>query len=83
MALRIPKPNTAGTRNAALPTFKDLTRRHPEKTLLRPLNKKAGRNAQNRITVRNRGGGSKLQYRLIDLNRNKDGIPGRVFASFA
>ncbi|MQF64870.1 50S ribosomal protein L2 [SAR202 cluster bacterium AC-409-J13_OGT_754m] len=80
MALRIPKPNTPGTRNAALPTFKDLTRNHPEKSLLRPLNKRAGRNSSNKITVRHRGGGSKRLYRLIDFKRNKDGIPGRIFS---
>ncbi len=78
MPLKIPRPTTPGRRNAALPTFDDLTTRKPEKSLLRPLKKHAGRNAQNRITVRHRGGGSKRHYRLIDFKRTKDGIPASV-----
>ena len=78
MALFIPRPTTPGRRNAALPVFDDLTTRKPEKSLLRPLKKHAGRNAQNKITVRHRGGGSKRHYRLIDFKRTKDGVPGSV-----
>jgi large subunit ribosomal protein L2 len=78
MPLRIPNPRTPGTRNAALPTFTDITRKTPEKSLLRPLKKHAGRNNTNRITMRRRGGGSKRHYRLIDFKRKKDGIPGTV-----
>lgn len=78
MPLRIPKPKTPGTRNAALPTFDEITRKKPEKSLLRPLRKRAGRNSSNKITMRHRGGGSKRHYRLIDFKRNKDGVPGRV-----
>jgi large subunit ribosomal protein L2 len=59
-------------------TFDDITRTKPERSLLRPLRKKAGRNAQGRITVRHRGGGHKRQYREIDFKRDKLGIPGRV-----
>src|SRR5690625_4953766 len=58
--------------------FSDITTDNPEKSLLRPLAKRAGRNNQGRITTRHHGGGHKRQYRLIDLKRNKDGIPGRV-----
>src|SRR5678815_1555528 len=50
----------------------------PEKSLLRPLRKKGGRNNQGRITVRHRGGGHKQQYRVIDFIRDKDGVPGKV-----
>ena len=50
----------------------------PEKSLLAPLSKKAGRNNQGKITVRHHGGGHKRKYRIIDFKRNKDGIPGRV-----
>ena len=78
MPLKIPKPRTPGTRNAALPSFSEITRRKPEKSLLRPLKKHAGRNSSNRITVRHRGGGSKRHYRIIDFKRDKDGIPGTV-----
>lgn len=78
MPLKIPKPRTPGTRNAALPSFSEITRRKPEKSLLRPLHKHAGRNSSNKITVRHRGGGSKRHYRIIDFKRNKDGIPGTV-----
>lgn len=69
---------TNGTRNMTGLDFSDLTTDKPEKSLLRPLNKRAGRNNQGRITMRHQGGGHKRQYRLIDFKRNKDGIPGRV-----
>ena len=59
-------------------TFSEITTSEPEKSLLAPLTKKAGRNNQGRITVRHRGGGHKRKYRIIDFKRNKDGIPGRV-----
>ena len=78
MPLKIPNPTSPGRRNAALPSFEELTRSTPEKTLLRPLKKMAGRNSANRITVRHRGGGSKRHYRLVDFKRGKDGSPGRV-----
>ena len=59
-------------------TFEEITTNKPEKSLLAPLNKKAGRNNQGKITVRHQAGGHKRQYRIIDFKRNKDGIPGRV-----
>jgi large subunit ribosomal protein L2 len=59
-------------------TFEEITTTEPEKTLLEPLTRKAGRNNQGKITTRHRGGGSKRQYRIIDFKRDKDGIPGRV-----
>lgn len=62
------------------PTFEELTRKEPERSLLAPIKKKAGRNAQGRITVRHRGGGAKRAYRIIDFKRNKTGVPGRVVA---
>jgi large subunit ribosomal protein L2 len=60
--------------------FKDLTRKEPERRLIVPLKKHAGRNFQGRITVRHRGGGTKRFYRIIDFRRNKDGVPGKVAA---
>jgi large subunit ribosomal protein L2 len=59
-------------------TFEEITRTGPEKSLLRPLKKKAGRNFRGKITVRHRGGGHKRRYRVIDFKRDKFGVPGRV-----
>jgi large subunit ribosomal protein L2 len=61
-------------------TFEEITKSKPEKSLLLPLKKKAGRNSQGRITVRHRGGGAKRMLRIIDFKRNKVGVPGRVAA---
>jgi len=59
-------------------SFEDITRTKPERSLLKPLRKKAGRNVQGRITVRHRGGGHKRRYRVIDFKRDKFAIPARV-----
>ncbi len=59
-------------------TFEELTTDQPEKSLLAPLKKRAGRNHQGKITVRHQGGGHKRQYRIIDFKRDKDGIPAKV-----
>jgi len=59
-------------------TFEEITRTTPERSLLRPLKKKAGRNFRGKITVRHRGGGHKRQYRVIDFKRDKFDVPGRV-----
>src|ERR1700730_4925619 len=59
-------------------TFEEITTSTPEKSLLAPLSKKAGRNNQGKLTVRHQGGGHKRKYRIIDFKRNKDGVPGRV-----
>src|SRR6478736_1073718 len=59
-------------------TFEEITTNQPEKSLLAPLSKQAGRNNQGKLTVRHQGGGHKRQYRIIDFKRTKDGIPGRV-----
>jgi large subunit ribosomal protein L2 len=61
-------------------TFEEITKRKPEKSLLKPLKKKAGRSNQGRITVRHRGGGAKRMYRTIDFKRDKVGIHGEVAA---
>jgi large subunit ribosomal protein L2 len=60
--------------------YHELTRKEPERQLLAPLPKKAGRNAQGKITVRHRGGGQKRHYRLVDFRRDKEGVPGRIAA---
>jgi large subunit ribosomal protein L2 len=59
-------------------TFEEITRTQPEKSLLRPLKKSAGRNFRGKITVRHRGGGHKRRYRVIDFKRDKFDVPGRV-----
>jgi large subunit ribosomal protein L2 len=59
-------------------SFEEITKSKPEKSLLRPLKQKAGRNVRGKITVRHRGGGHKRRYRLIDFRRDKHGVPGRI-----
>jgi len=62
------------------PTFEEITKDKPEKSLLAPLKKQAGRNNRGRISVRHRGGGAKRKLRVIDFKRDKTGVPGRVAA---
>ena len=78
MALRKRKPTSAGRRFQTVSDFKEITKTTPERTLVFPLPKKAGRNAHGRITSRHRGGGHKRQYRLIDFKRVTDGIIATV-----
>ena len=59
-------------------TFDEITKSSPEKALVLPLNKRAGRNSQGRVTVRHRGGGAKRSIRILDFKRDKVGVPGRV-----
>jgi large subunit ribosomal protein L2 len=61
-----------------MPDFTDITSQVPEKTLLRPLNQRGGRNHQGRLTVRHQGGGHKRAYRIIDFKRDKENIPATV-----
>ena len=78
MALKTYKPTSPGRRGMVSASFDELTKVSPEKSLLLPLKKKAGRNSRGVITVRHRGGGSKRKLRIIDFKRDKLGIPGRV-----
>ena len=79
MALRNLRPITPGQRGASVPDFEEITRQKPEKSLVRPINSKGGRNATGRVTMRHQGGGHKRAYRLIDFVRNdKDGVPAKV-----
>ena len=80
MALKVYRPTSPGRRGMSGSTFEEITKDKPEKSLLLPLKKKAGRNAQGRITVRHRGGGAKRRLRIIDFKRDKLGVPGRVAA---
>jgi len=72
------KPTSPARRNMSVSTFEEITTSTPEKSLLAPLHKKAGRNNQGKITVRHHGGGHKRKYRIIDFKRTKDGIVGKV-----
>ncbi|MGV3487016.1 MAG: 50S ribosomal protein L2 [Tuberibacillus sp.] len=78
MAIKKYKPTSNGRRNMSSLDFSEITTDTPEKSLLAPLPKKAGRNNQGKLTVRHQGGGHKRKYRIIDFKRNKDGVPGRV-----
>ena len=78
MAVKSFKPTSPGRRQMTVSTFEEITASKPEKSLLAPAKKHAGRNAQGCITVRHHGGGHKRQYRVIDFKRNKDNIPARV-----
>ena len=78
MGIKVYKPTSPGRRGMSGHTFEEITRSEPEKSLLRPMKKKAGRNNLGRLTVRHRGGGHKRRYRLIDFKRDKHGIPARV-----
>lgn len=78
MALKTYRPTSPGRRGMTGSTFEELTKSKPEKSLLLPLKKKAGRSNQGRITVRHRGGGAKRRLRIIDFKRAKLGVPGRV-----
>lgn len=78
MAVKSFKPTSPGRRQMTVSTFEEITASKPEKSLLAPAKKHAGRNAHGCITVRHHGGGHKRQYRVIDFKRNKDNIPARV-----
>jgi len=78
VALKVYRPTSPGRRGMTGATFEEITKSKPEKSLLLPLKKKAGRSNQGKITVRHRGGGAKRRLRLLDFKRDKLGIPGRV-----
>ncbi len=78
MALKKYNPITPGMRFKVGVARTEITADEPEKSLLAPLNKTGGRNNTGKMTVRQKGGGHKRRYRIIDFKRNKDGIPGNV-----
>ncbi len=80
MPLKIYRPTSPGRRGMSGSTFEEITKSKPEKSLLLPLKKRAGRNSQGRVTVRHRGKGAKRMLRIIDFKRDKIGVPGRVTA---
>ncbi len=80
MGIKKYRPTSPALRQMTVSTFEEVTKTEPEKSLLAPLKRKAGRNAQGKITVRHRGGGAKKKYRIIDFKRDKDNIPAKVTA---
>lgn len=78
MAIKSFKPTTPSRRHMTVSAFDEITTDKPEKSLVVPLVRKAGRNNQGKLTVRHQGGGHKRKYRIIDFKRDKDGIPGKV-----
>ncbi len=78
MPITVYKPTTNARRNMSVTDYSKLSKNGPEKSLLAPLSKKAGRNSYGRITVRHRGGGNRKKYRIIDFKRQKADIPATV-----
>ena len=80
MAIKKFKPTTPSRRFMTVSAFEGIDKVAPEKSLLEPVKKTAGRNSYGRITVRHRGGGVKRKYRIIDFKRDKDGISAEVMS---
>ena len=78
MAIRKYNPTSPARRFMTVSTFEEITTNKPERSLLEPIKKNAGRNSYGRITVRHRGGGERRKYRVIDFKRNKDNMPATV-----
>lgn len=78
MAIKTRKPTSPAMREYTTADYSVLTKKAPEKSLLKPVKKTGGRNSYGRITVRHIGGGNRQKYRVIDFKRNKDGIPAKV-----
>ncbi len=80
MALKHLNPTTSGQRQQSVHDFSQLSDKEPEKSLVKGLSKKSGRNFYGRITSRRRGGGHKRKYRIVDFRRNKFDIEAKVAA---
>ncbi len=80
MAIKEYKPTSNGRRNMSVIDNRDLTKKKPEKSLLKRLTRKGGRNNEGKITARHRGGGARRLYRMIDFKRRKDDMPATVTA---
>jgi large subunit ribosomal protein L2 len=78
MVLKRVKPTSPGRRFQSYASFEEITKKTPEKSLLKIIKKTGGRNVHGRITVRHRGGGHKRYYRIVDFKRDKTGIPAKV-----
>jgi len=80
MTIKLHKPTTPGRRKSSVQDFSDITKTTPEKSLIEPLKKKAGRNNTGRITVRHQGGGAKKMYRKVDFKRDIFDVEAEVKA---
>jgi len=80
MGVRKRNPRTASQRFQSYLTTEDITKKKPEKSLIRPKKRSSGRNAYGRITVRHRGGGAARKYRIIDFMRAERDVPGKIIA---
>ncbi len=80
MGIRILKPKTPGTRWMTIPSFEEITKSKPEKSLIEPLKSSGGRNTNGHITSRHRGGRHKRFYRIIDFKRDKREMNAKVVA---
>ncbi len=78
MAIKKYNPTSPARRFMTVSTFEEITTNKPERSLLEPMKKNAGRNSYGRITVRHRGGGNRRKYRVIDFKRDKDNMPATV-----
>jgi len=78
LALKTYRPTSPGRRGMVSPSFEEITKPVPERSLLLPVKKKAGRNSRGVVTVRHRGGGAKRRLRIIDFKRDKIGVQGKV-----
>jgi len=80
MPIKFYKPTTPSRRGMSVVDYSELSKKGPEKSLLEPLKKHAGRNSYGRITVRHKGGGNRRKYRVIDFKRQKFDVPGTVLS---
>ena len=78
MGIKTYRPYTPSRRQMTGSDFSEITKTTPEKSLLAPKSRQAGRNNQGKITVRHRGGGNRTKYRIVDFKRRKDDIPATV-----
>ena len=74
MSIKVYKPTINSRRNMSVTDYSELSKVAPERSLLAPLKKNAGRNSYGRITVRHKGGGNRRKYRIIDFKRDKEGV---------
>lgn len=78
MGIKRVKPTSAGRRFQTFSDFEEITKSHPERSLIKIAKRSGGRNNNGRVTTRWRGGGHKRYYRIIDFKRDKDGVPAKV-----
>ena len=80
MAVKTFKPITPARRQMTVPSFDEITKKTPEKSLVTVLKKHAGRNNTGKITVRHHGGGNRVKYRIIDFKKKIENVPATVLA---